>query len=161
MVRKISSMVAGVTLLLVGGLAFAADTAPSPFIGTWVLNVSKSKFEGAPAVKSYSITISDAGGGKLHNVAQWVEGSGAKGQSEYTASADGKPTPVTGYANADAVVVRSKDPRSTHMSMLKGGKEVEWGRYKVSADGKTMHGTEGGTDETGTKYKWTEFFEKQ
>ncbi len=31
-----------------------------------------------------------------------------------------------------------------HMTLLKGGKPVEWGRYKVSADGKTLHATEGG-----------------
>jgi hypothetical protein len=45
--------------------------------------------------------------------------------------------------------------------LLKNGKQVEWGRYAVSADGKTMHATEVGTDETGAKYKWTEVWERQ
>lgn len=161
MVLKISMMMAGAALVLVSGLALAADATPSPFIGTWNLNVAKSKFEGTPAVKSYSITITDAGGGKLRNAGQWVDGDGSKGQAEYTAAADGKPVPVTGYPNADSIVVKKTGARSTHMSMMKGGKEVEWGRYTVSKDGKTLRGTEGGVDEKGTKYKWTELFEKQ
>jgi hypothetical protein len=137
--------------VLVSGLAFAADAPPSPFIGTWNLNVAKSKFEGTPAVKSYSVTITDAGDGKLHNAGQWVDGDGSKGQAEYTARADGKPAPVTGYPNADSVVVKTTGPRSTHMSMMKGGNEVERGKYTISKDGKTMHGTEGGTAEKGAK----------
>ncbi len=32
------------------------------------------------------------------------------------------------------------------------GKQVEWGRYKVSTDGKTLNATEGGMDEKGAKY---------
>jgi hypothetical protein len=35
------------------------------------------------------------------------------------------------------------------------------GCYAVSANGKTMHATEVGTDETGAKYKWTEVWERQ
>jgi hypothetical protein len=148
-------------LVLAAGVALAADTAASPFVGKWSLNVAKSKFEGTSAVKSYTITITDAGGGKTHNLAEWVDGDGGKGQAEYTAEAGGKPSPISGYANADSVLVKSTGPRSLHMSLRKAGKEVEWGSYRVSADGKTMHGTEGGTDENGTKYRWTEVFERQ
>ena len=160
MARKICSMLIGSALLIASGLAHAADAAVSPFVGTWVLNVAKSKFEGTPAVKSYTITITDAGDGQIHNLAQWIDGDGTKGQAEYTTAA-GKPAPVAGYANADSVQARSTGPRSMHMSLRKGGKEVEWGKYSVSADGQTMHGTEGGIDETGAKYKWTEVFEKK
>jgi len=161
MVRKFYLVAIGMALLLTAGLAPAAYTAVSPFAGVWIMNVAKSKFEGTPAVKSYTITMTDAGDGKTHNLAQWVDADGSKGQAEYTATPGGKPSPVTGYANADAVRVKVTGPRSLHMSMLKGGKVVEWGKYSVSADGQTMHGTEGGTDETGAKYKWTEVFEKK
>lgn len=161
MVRKICSMVAGVALVLAAGLALAADAAVNPFIGTWVMNVAKSKFEGTPAVKSYTITSADAGEGRTHSVAALVYGDGTKDQVEYTAAADGKPVPVTGYPNADSVVVRKSGPRSLHFSFLKGGKEIEWGRLTVSKDGKTMHGTEGGTEAGGAKYKWTEVFDRK
>jgi hypothetical protein len=147
--------------VLVAGVSLAADPAPSPFIGNWSLNVAKSKFEGTPPVKSYTLTITDAGGGKTHNRAEWVDSDGTKGQAEYTADPGGKPTPVAGYANADSVSVKSTGPRSLEMSLRKGGKEIEWGKYRVSADGKTLHGTEGGTDENGAKYRWLEVFERQ
>jgi hypothetical protein len=161
MSHGIGSITAGAILLLVSGLALAADAPANPMLGTWNLNVAKSKFEGAPAVKSYTLTITDAGGGKTHNVVQWVEGDGSKGSLEYTTDRGGKPAPVTGYANADAVVMKQTGPRSSHMSLLKNGKQVEWGRYTVSADGKTMRATEGGVDEKGAKYKWKEVWERQ
>lgn len=48
-----------------------------------------------------------------------------------------------------------------HMTLLKDGKPVEWGRYKVSADDKTLNATESGLEEKGTKYRWVEVFERQ
>ena len=36
-----------------------------------------------------------------------------------------------------------------HMTLLKDGKPVEWGRYKVSADDKTLNATESGLEESG------------
>jgi hypothetical protein len=161
MVRKIGLIVAGAAFALAAGLALAADAAPNPGLGTWAMNVAKSKFEGTPAVKSYTITNTDAGDGKTHTLAQLVYGDGTKDQVEYTAAADGKPVPVTGYPNADSVVVTKTGPRSLHLSLRKGGKEVEWGKLTVSKDGKTMHGTEGGTDEQGAKYQWTEVFDRK
>jgi hypothetical protein len=160
MVRLLSRSIL-LSLTLVVGVSFAADPSPSPFIGTWVMNVGKSKFEGTPPVKSYTITITDAGGGKVHDKAEWVDSDGTRGQSEYTAEFNGKVVPMTGYPNADSVRVKSTGPRSISMSLLKGGKTIEWGKYRVTADGKVMHGTEGGTDEKGTKYQWTEVFERQ
>ena len=145
MVRRICLILAGMALALASGLAFAADAAPNPGLGTWVMNVAKSKFEGTPPVKSYTITNTDAGDGKAHTVAALVYDDGTKDQVEYTAAADGKPVPVTGYPNADSVVVKKTGPRSMHIEFLKGGKAIEWGKLSISKDGKTMRGTEGGT----------------
>jgi hypothetical protein len=94
-------------------------------------------------------------------VAQWVDADGTVGQIEYTVSLDGSPSPVTGYPNADTVEVKTGKGNWLHVSLLKRGKPVEWGRYNVSADGKTLHATEGGSDEKGTKYRWVEVFDRQ
>ncbi len=161
MTHKISAMIVSMAFVFASALALAQDAAVSPFIGSWKMNIAKSKFEGTPPVKSYSITITDAGDGKLHNLAQWVDGDGTKAQAEYTTKADGKASPVTGYPNADSVRSTSTGPRSSKMSLLKGGKVVEWGKYSVSSNGKSMHGMEGGIDADGAKYKWTEVFERQ
>lgn len=161
MTHKISALLVGGAFVLASGLALAQDATVDPFIATWNMNVAKSKFEGTPPAKSYSITITDAGDGKTHTLAQWVDSDGTKEQVEYTTKGDGKASPVTGYPNADSVRSTSTGPRSSKMSLLKGGKVVEWGKYTVSADGKVMHGTEGGTDANGANYKWTEVLERQ
>jgi hypothetical protein len=162
MSKKILStlLIAGAALLCVAGTALAGDVA-SAMVGTWNLNVSKTQWHGPPALKSYTVTITDAGGGKVKNVAQWIEADGTPGRVEYTVSLDGTPSPVTGYPNADTVKMKMGKGNWLHLSILKGGKPVEWGRYKVSADGKTLNATEGGSDEKGTKYRWVEVFERQ
>ncbi len=162
MPKKILSMVliAGASLFCAAGAAFAGDAA-SAMIGTWKLNVDKTQWNGSPALKSYTITITDAGAGKLKDVAQWVEADGTAGQIEYTVSLDGTPGPATGYPNADMAKMKMGKGNWLHLSLLKSGKTVEWGRYKVSTDGKTLKGTEGGSDEKGTKYRWVEVFERQ
>ena len=68
---------------------------------------------------------------------------------------------MTGHPNADTVKMTKGKDDSLHLSLLKGGKQVEWGRYKVSTDGKTLNATEGGMDEKGAKYHWVEVFERQ
>jgi len=161
MLRKIAMTIAGCAFALTSGLALAANATANPLLGTWVMNVAKSKFTGTPPVKSYTLEYTDAGGGKTHAVAELVYGDGTKDRVEHTAATDGKPWPVTGYANADSIVVRKTGKRSTHFSFMKGGKEIEWGKFTISKDGMTLRGAEGGTEAGGAKYQWTEVFEKK
>jgi hypothetical protein len=69
MAKKILSMllIAGASLLCVAGTAFAADV-PSAMVGTWKLNVDKTQWNGPPALKSYTVTITNAGSGKVKDV---------------------------------------------------------------------------------------------
>ncbi len=161
MPTKILSMllIAG-AVFCTAGTVFAGDVA-SAMVGVWKLNVDKTRWNGPPALKSYTITITDAGGGKLKDVVQWVDADGTPGQLEYTVSLDGTPSPATGYPNADTVKMKKGKGNWLHLTLLKNGKPVEWGRYKVSTDGKTLKATEGGTDEKGAKYRWVEVFERQ
>lgn len=141
--------------------AFTDEPRPSPLVGTWVLNVGKSKFEGALPPKSYTIRLADAGAGKLHAEGRWVDGDGTETHVEFTAPLDGKVISVTGNPNADAVSLTAINANSIRESVLKGGREVDWGTYTVSADGKTLHAVEEGKDETGAKYYYVEVFERK
>jgi len=154
--------------VLLASLAFlAVASAPvlgadaNPMIGTWVMNAAKSKFEPGPPLKSYIVSITDEGGGKLKDHAEWVNADGSKEETNYTFTADAKEAPVTGYANADTVRMERVKPNENKMTMLKAGKPREFGHYIVSADGKTMHATEWGTDATGAKYKATMVFDRR
>lgn len=150
----------GASLSCVAGTAFAADV-PSALLGTWKLDVAKTQWNGQPALKSYTVTVTEAGEGKVKDLVQWIDSDGTTGKLEYTVSLDGKAYPVTGYPNADSVKMKMGKAGSLHMTLLKGGKPVEWGRYRVSKDGKTLHATEGGTDVEGLKYRWVEVFDRQ
>ena len=44
-----------------GGLALAAAATPDPVIGSWELNIAKSKFTTGPVLKSQSRTYSQSG----------------------------------------------------------------------------------------------------
>lgn len=158
MIRKI--LLTALALLAVASPpAFGADA--NPMIGTWIMNAAKSKFDPGPPLKSYSVTIADAGGGMLKDHAEWVNADGTKEEVNYTFGANGADAPVTGYANADTVRMKRVKPNENRMTLLKAGKAREFGHYIVSADGTTMHATEWGTDTTGAMYKATLVFDRK
>jgi hypothetical protein len=126
-------------------LTSSADT-PSPFLGTWVLNVAKSTFVPPPPLKSNVITVTQAPGGGVHTVLDIVEADGTSLHLEYTTALDGKAVPVTGYPAADSVRVTKVSARTFKDALLKDGKVVERGTFTVSKDGKTLRGPLSGTE---------------
>ena len=77
-------------------------TPSSSGIGSWTLNLAKSKFSPGPAPKSATVTFSAAGDG-VKAVIDGVGATGSKTHWEYTASFDGKPHPVIGNPDGDMV----------------------------------------------------------
>jgi hypothetical protein len=134
-----------------------ASAASNPFAGKWVLNVEKSTFDPGPALKSLTMTVTEAGDGALHEVIVYVEGngSGAVNHLEFTTAVDGKSVPVSGGAEADSVTATYLSPRTIKYVFKKSGKWVETGTFSVSRDGKTMQGPLSGKDTHGTwKYHY-------
>jgi hypothetical protein len=134
--------------LALPGVATAAD-APSPFVGTWVLDVAKSKFDPPPGLKSETVSVTDAGGGAIHTTIDYVEGdaSASKAHFEFTTALDGKEVPVSGGAEADSVVATLVKPRMAKYVFKKGGKWVETVTATVSTSGNKfrawVHGKDG------------------
>jgi hypothetical protein len=120
---------------------------PDPVVGTWTLNVAKSKFEPGPGAKSGTVTFMSAGEG-MHVVAEIV-GPDSTMKTDYTANYDGKDYPIKGATGVDMVSLKRIDASSSERTDKMGGKVVgKWTR-KVSADGKTMTVTYDGTDAKG------------
>jgi hypothetical protein len=139
-----------IALLFVGAVALAAA---DPFVGTWKLNVAKSKFQGSTPPQSQTVTI-DADG-KVS-----VSGTDSKGQPmnwSFTATPGGAAT-ITGMPDSSVVEVR-KDNMVDHT--WKMGKGNSKGHGVLSKDGKTMTYSLQGTDSEGKKVKSTEIYEKQ
>jgi hypothetical protein len=113
--------------------AVANAQAPDPFLGTWKVNLAKSKYL-TPAPKSMTVTFAPAAKG----YAVTIDAIGADGQPQkwgYTSSFDGSESPVTGNPNIDAVAARTKTGTVEYM---KAGKVVTTTSSVMSDDGKTL-----------------------
>jgi hypothetical protein len=132
-------------------LNLTASAASNPFAGKWALNVEKSTFDPGPPLKSLRVTITEAGDGALHEVIEYVEGSGTGtvNRLEFTTAVDGKSVPVSGGAEADSVIATYLSPRTIKYVFKKSGKSVETGTFSVTKDGKTMQGPLFGKDAKG------------
>jgi len=134
----------------------------SAFVGTWKLNVAKSKFEGAPAPKSLTRTVT-ADGGSLKYSFEGVAADGTKVAYGFTTKLDGSDSAVSGNGmpgGADTVALKKVSDHKIEGHTKKGGKEIGKVAAEVSADGKTSTvKTEGKVD--GKEVKAEQVYEKQ
>ncbi len=154
-VRSIALM-SGLAVTL--GVVVLAQT-PDSRIGTWKLNVAKSKYSPGPAPKSGGVTFSAAGQG-TKVVVDLVGPDESKIQWEYTASTDGKPYPVKANPDGDMVVAKRVNPNTVETSYTLKGKPTTVNTAVVSADGKTLTVTSKGTNGQGQKIDNVQVFEK-
>jgi hypothetical protein len=158
--RLARGMVILAPAVLVAGVLAAAQTS-DPFVGTWRLNVAKSKYTPGPAPKSITSTYEAAGKGYTVSVKN-EPASGPVQQYSYTTALDGKDVPVTGNnPNADMIAVKRIDANTLEIVNKKGGKVTTTQKQVVSADGKTRTVTTTGTDAQGQKVNNVTVFEKQ
>ena len=134
----------------------------SPLIGTWKLNLAKSKYMGVPAPRSQTLTYALDG----QNITATADAVDAQGQTVKTVFLhiyDGKPHPTTGVAGGlyDASSYTRVDANTVNFARLKDGKAVQTGWGAVSSDGKTYTVTTGGTGPNGQAMSTVAVFEKQ
>ena len=105
--------------------------AQSELVGTWKLNVEKSKFNPGPAPKSSVLTYEAAGQGL--KVA--VEGVNAQGNPTKSVfgpfTNDGKPSPVAGVPDFNESTYTKVNDSTVEFVRLKDGKEVQRGTRGV------------------------------
>ena len=154
----------GVVLVL--GIVLGADIAklsaqePDPRIGTWKLNLAKSRYSPGPAPKSLTVKVEPTGQGEKVTT-EGVNADGARTATQYRANFDGKDNPLTGSPIADTVSLKRINARTTERTDKKGGKTVQVLTRVVSADGKKMTVTVKGTNAQGQAVKNVVVFEKQ
>jgi hypothetical protein len=139
MKKMVAVRVGGVVLGLAIGLASASAVLSAqgdPHVGTWVLNLEKSKFAAGTAPKSQRSVYAAAGKGFKVTTAT-VNGAGANVNTEYTAELDGKDHPVKGNPDWDTTALRRVDSQTLEFTRKKDGKVVQMARSVVSKDGKT------------------------
>jgi hypothetical protein len=154
--RTFLSILVSVLWLAVSSDLCAADAA----MGTWKLNVSKSKYAPGPPPKSATVKYQASEGG-YKRTGESVEADGKKTGFEYTARYDGKDYPVTGSELFDAIAVKRIDDNTVEATLKKGGNVVSSAKRVVSKDGKVMTITISGTNAKGEKTNNVAVYDKQ
>jgi hypothetical protein len=155
----------GVALFAVIVLSGSVDTRvglaqADPHMGTWVLNVAKSKYSPGPVPKEQTSVYSMAGKG----IKVAVKGVGADGKptmTDFTANLDGTDAPVKGNADWDAIAVKRIDSHTLEFTRKRGGKVVQTATSVVSKDGKTRTVTATGVNAQGQKISTVGVYERK
>ena len=156
-IRTLVGVVVGMSLLVSPAISQSQD----PWIGTWKLNVAKSKYSPSLPPKSSTLVAVPVDGGFKQTVDTVMATLGLPTHSEVTAKLDGKDSPVKGNANADTTAYTRIDGRSYEAVSKKNGKVTITSRVVISADGKTRTVTQTGVDAEGRKVNNYLVYERQ
>jgi len=138
--------------------AFGADNT----IGTWKLDVTRSKYTPAPMpIKSLTI-IREASDGGVKHTTKGERADGTAIDASYTAKYDGKDVQVTGNSQYDTISIKQVNANTlTDERKKTGGPYKATGRTVVSNGGKTMTTTTKGTNADGKEFTQILVFDKQ
>lgn len=153
-------LIVAVVLAFVWEVGYLAAQGTDPIIGTWELNLAKSKFSPGPPPKSDIRTFETAGAG-VKFTAKIIDAEGKSITGGYTASDDGRNHPLTGNPDADTVAMRRIDPLSVEFTLKKSGKIVQTATRVMSQDRKTYTLTFKGTDAKGQQVNGVMVFERR
>jgi hypothetical protein len=150
-------------LTLCLALPVALLAADNPALGTWKLNLEKSKFPASMTPKALTRTITADG----DNVKYAFEGQAADGSPinySFTVKYGGEPGEVTGTGaplGVDHVAIKRVNSHMFSASLMKAGKEAAKSTATVSHDGKTSTVTTKGTGPDGKPFHSSGVYDKQ
>ena len=160
MARTSRILMSAVILAMSLPVVAAIAQAPTPVIGTWVLNVAKSKYEPGPPPKSQTRTYLAVPGG-YRFTSDAVNAAGEKIHIEFTAAFDRKYHAMTGSPTADSIMVKQVDANTVESTQKKGANVVQISQRTISKDGKTLTVNTRGTSADGKPFTNLEMFDKK
>jgi len=142
------------TAILVLALATVAMAADS-LVGTWKLNLAKSKYSPGMAPKSQTVKNE----AQENGIKQVFDGIGPDGKAfrlEYAGKYDGKDYPMKGDSTIDSMAYTKIEVNTIEIVQKQGPKVVGKARCVISKDGKTAtvtysQGQNGGSTEVWDK----------
>jgi len=153
----VGALVVCAVMVFSSSVVLAADN----WLGTWKLNVGKSKYSpGLPAPKSLILKYEASQGGTTLTT-DGVNAAGKATHHTYTSKFDGKDVPWEGNPNADTSAPKKIDDNTFENVWKKGGKVTITSKAVVSKDGKTYTLSYTGKNAKGETVNTTEVFEKQ
>ena len=152
------------TVLALSAVAAAPVMAQdNPFVGTWKLNVAKSKFAGTPAPKSSTRTVVAEGAGAKYSF-ETVTADGTTNSYSFTTNYDGKDAAISGAGmpgGADTIALKRVSSHKATGTLKKGGTEVGTAEAEVSKDGKVTTVKTKGKGPDGKEIEATSVYDKQ
>jgi hypothetical protein len=152
-------MTASLALAVTTVVAFGADNS----LGTWKLNVEKSKYAPAPLPAKALTVVREASDGGAKVTITGELASGTPINANYTTKYDGSVSTISGSGTPfDTISVKQVDANSyTDVRKKTGTKYHATSRTVISGGGKTMSTTTKGVDADGKGFSSTLVFEKQ
>ena len=146
-------MVLVVVLVLTAPVTMSAQTHKDAHIGTWKLNVSKSKFNPGPGYKSETRTYEPTADGYKFQ-GERVNPDGSTPKYGFTVKYDNKDHPLTGKdpGGADTLAVKLVDANHIDSTSKKGGEVLYTSKVVVSEDGKVITITTKGKNPDGEPF---------
>jgi hypothetical protein len=141
-------------------IARRAAALRNPLVGTWKLNLTKSKFDPGPAPKSQTETVEAQGDGVKYTV-DVVRADGKPISYSFAVKFDGEDNPIMGASVADTVSAKRIDSNNFEFTSKKGGKVLGTIKATVSKDGMVKTGDAKGTNAAGVKYENVVVYDKQ
>ena len=138
------SLAACCAVVLSSSVALAADN----WLGTWNVDLAKSKYSPGPAPKSLTLKFEATPDG-IKFTGDGVGADGKPTHSMFLSKFDGKDVSYEGNPDADMASPMRIDDNSYSNTWKKGGKATITAKVVVSADGKTMTITQTGTNAKG------------
>jgi hypothetical protein len=131
-----------------------------PEIGTWKLNIQKSRFLPGPGFRSETRTYEEQQGGVKVTI-RTVDGKGREATSVYLTTPDGQQHVVSGSGGpADSVGLKRINEYTAESTLMHAGREIAKTTRTMEPEGKRMIITYRGLDPDGTPVDYTLVFDR-
>jgi hypothetical protein len=154
---KRTAVLLGILVLALGGVTMAADSN----VGTWKLNLAKSKYSPGPAPKSQTLKIEAWGTDGVKYTSDGMDADGKPTHAEFQAKYDEKFVAFKGNPDADMIAYKRIDANTVEATTQWMGKVTGHTKVVVSADGKTRTLTQSGKNSKGQDVNNVLVFDKQ
>jgi hypothetical protein len=160
MKRTLQAFLLGTIVAFGGGSLAVAGDAAEPAVGTWTLNLSKSKFNPGPALKSQTRIYTHGADGTTLKVSG-VNADGSPLSQQSTFKYDGNDYAFKGGPTFDKISLKQIDAHTITSTQKMNGKVVGTTTRTTSADGKSLTLATKGKNPQGEAYDDVLVFDKQ
>jgi hypothetical protein len=159
--KKFLKMLVVGTIIAAGCSAAAgAAESPDPVVGTWTLNLAKSKFPAGAAPQSQTRTYTQSADGTSLNVTG-VSADGTAISQKSTFKYDGKEYPFSGSQDWDGISLKKVNNSTVNSTLKLGGKPIGMAVRSISDHGKKLTLTTNAKNAKGKKYHAVAVFDRQ